>query len=76
MLFHFMKVQNGSKAESKLQLYASLRNPARVVLCQGKNVTLKLFAFNRLWLAAGGSKVSDSQKGKGFGRTCEILSQH
>lgn len=43
---------------------ASLRNPAFVVLCRGRNVILKLFAFNRLRLAAGGSQVADSQKEK------------
>lgn len=30
----------------------------------GRNVILKLFAFNRLWLAAGGSKVTHGQKEK------------
>ena len=29
-----------------------------------KNVILKLFALNMLWLTAGGSKVIDSQKEK------------
>ena len=32
----------------------------------GRNVILKLFALNMLWLTAGGSKVTDSQKEKGL----------
>lgn len=39
-------------------------NLAFVILCPGRNVILKLFAFSRLCLAAGESKVTDSQKGK------------
>lgn len=47
-------------------MFLCLKNPAFVVSYQGRNGILKLFAFNRPWMAAGGSQVPDSQKEKGL----------
>ena len=40
------------------------QKPGFCYFVSGKNVILKLFALNMLWLTAGGSKVIDSQKEK------------
>lgn len=49
---------------SQIKAPCFFKNPAFIVLCQGRNVISKLFAFNRLWLAAEGRKVADSRKEK------------